>query len=151
MIKKIVIICLFSICMFADSLNVKDNINSFFLPDQFDKIHVVNNEIKTIIVSFEKDTGKDVSEFLEKKEPDFLQKNKAVFIADISPMPSFVTKLFALPKMRDYKHEILLIYNSNDDRFIHKDEKSTIYSLDNGIITKISYVSNQNDLEKIFK
>lgn len=150
MIKKVLLVVAVSVCIFANSFDVNDKIGNFSLPDQFDKIHMVNSEIKTIIVSFEKDTGKEVSDFLSSKEPDFLEKNSAVFIADISEMPSFVTKFFALPKMRDYKHKILLIYNENDGRFIHQDEKSTVYKLNKGVITSISYFSTAEELARIF-
>ncbi len=151
MIKKVLLIVAFSACIFANSFDVNDKINNFSLPDQFDKMHTVNSEIKTIIVSFEKDTGKEVSDFLASKEPDFLEKNQAVFIADISEMPSFVTKLFALPKMRDYKHKILLIYNENDGRFVHQEEKSTLYKLESGVVKSISYFSTSEELAQVFK
>lgn len=151
MFRNILLVIGFWVSLFASSFDVNDNIKSFSLPDQFDKIHTVNSEIKTIIVSFEKDTGKEVSDFLVKKEPGFLQKHNAVFIADISEMPSFVTKYFALPKMRAYKHHILLIYNENDGRFMKKEEQSTIYRLNNGVIQNISFFSKKEDLEQVFE
>ncbi len=149
MIKKIVILFLFSTLLFSNSFELKQKINSFRLLDQFDKTHLVNNEISTIIVSFEKGTGADVNEFLSSKRADFLEKNKAVFIANISAMPSFITKMFALPKMKKYHHTILLIYDENDDRFLQKENKSTVYKLEKGFIKSIRYIE-QKDLEKIF-
>ena len=150
MINKILLTIIFSTYIFAASININDNINTFSLPDQFDKKHTINNTTKTIIISFEKGTGKTVSDFLVSKKPNFLQNNQAVFIADISEMPAFVTKYFALPKMRKYKHKILLIYKENDGRFLKKEEVSTVYKLDNGVVKAISYSSSTEDLEKIF-
>ncbi|WP_024954765.1 hypothetical protein [Sulfurospirillum arcachonense] len=151
MIKKILFLTLFSVYIFGASFKVSDTIGSFSLPDQFDKVHVVDNKAKIIIVSFEKDTGKLVNDFLASKEPSFLQEHKAVFIADISLMPSIITKLFALPKMRDYKHDILLIYKENDDRFLHKEDQSTIYKLENGVIKSINFITTKEDLAKVFE
>ena len=148
--KTILMTLIFTISVFAANFNVNDTIKTFSLPDQFDKKHTINQEIRTIIISFEKSTGKTVSEFLASKEPDFLQKHQAVFIADISEMPAFVTKYFALPKMRKYKHKILLIYKENDGRFIQKDELSTVYTLDKGVVKTIGYSTSQEDLQKVF-
>lgn len=151
MIYKLFCTVIFSTYLLANSFSINDNINSFSLPDQFDKIHTINEQTQTIIVSFEKGTGKMVSEFLSKKAPDFLQNHQAVFIADISQMPSFVTKLFALPKMRGYKHKILLIYKENDERFIQKEEMSTVYQLQKGEIKSIEYITTKDELAKVFK
>lgn len=84
------------------------------------------------------------------KNPLFLKNNKAVFIANISGMPSIITKLFALPKMRKYDHEILLIYDEDDKRFISKEEKSTLYTLKDGVIKSIDFIT-KDDLDNIFK
>ncbi len=149
MIKKIVLLIAFASLLFSNNFELNSNINSFTLANQFEKIHTINSEIETIIVSFEKGTGADVNEFLNNKDPDFLQKNKAVFIANISGMPSFITKMFALPKMKKYKHSILLIYDENDKRFLQKEGKSTVYKLENGLIKNIYYI-DKNDLENIF-
>lgn len=149
MIKKL-LLTLFSITwLFANPFDLNQNINSFSLADQFDKKHTVNSDIQTIIVSFEKGTGADINEFLNSKEPDFLQKNNAVFIANISGMPSIITKLFALPKMKKYKHPILLIYDEEDKRFLYKEDKSTVYKVENGVITGVEYIEKE-DLESLF-
>lgn len=151
MIKKILTLMLFlSLSLFATTFKVGDNIESFSLPNQFDEKKDVNSSIQTILVSFEKDTGKDINTFLASKGADFLAKHHAVFIANISGMPSIITKLFAMPKMRDYKHSILLIYNENDNRFVSKEGVSTLYRLQNGVIKSISYITKDN-LEEVFK
>lgn len=149
MIKKIVLLIVFATLLFSNSFELNKNINSFSLVDQFDRVHTIHSDIKTILVSFEKGTGADVNKFLAGKNPDFLQKNNAVFIANISGMPSFITKMFALPKMKKYKHSILLIYDESDKRFLQKEEKTTLYRLENGVIKNISYIE-EKDLAKVF-
>lgn len=142
---------LFFTTLYSQGFNLNEKIEHFSLPDQFNKMHTIPDNVQMIIVSFEKDTGKMVNEFLESKQADFLQKHNAVFIANISGMPSIITKLFALPKMRDYKHTILLIYDENDKRFLKKDEVSTVYTLKDGIIKSINFIKNKEDLEKLFR
>lgn len=150
MIKKLLLLCLFALFLNANSFEVNQNIGSFSLPNQFDEKQTVDSNIQTILVSFEKDTGKEVNEFLSSKDKNFLNEHHAVFIADISGMPSIITKLFALPKMRKYKHKVLLIYDENDKRFMNKEGKITAYKLENGVIKSISYITKA-DLENIFK
>ncbi|RXJ65818.1 hypothetical protein CRV08_14230 [Halarcobacter ebronensis] len=148
--KTLLAIFMFSTLLFANSFKVGENIGTFSLPNQFDEKKSINSDVKLILVSFEKDTGKEVNTFLASKPKEFLALHNAVFIANISGMPSIITKLFAMPKMREYKHSILLIYDEEDDRFVKEDEKTTIYKLENGVIKSISYVT-ADELEKVFE
>ncbi len=149
MLKKLLILALFTLSLYANSFEVNQDIGSFSLPNQFDEKQTIDSSIKTIIVSFEKGTGKDINQFLSTKDKDFLKNHHAAFIANISGMPSIITKMFALPKMRDYKHSVLLIYDEEDKRFVSQEGKSTLYRLENGVIKSISYITKE-DLEKIF-
>ncbi|MGB5919806.1 hypothetical protein [Arcobacter sp.] len=150
MLKKLLLLPLFTIILYANSFEVNQNIGTFSLPNQFDEKQSIDSSITTILVSFEKETGKDVNQFLASKNKDFLKNHHAVFIANISGMPSIITRMFALPKMRDYKHSVLLIYEDEDKRFVSKDEKTTVYKLENGVIKSISFIT-KDDLEKVFQ
>tara|TARA_B110000046_G_C12962180_1_gene385036 strand:+ start:717 stop:1124 length:408 start_codon:yes stop_codon:yes gene_type:complete len=130
--------------LFSNGFALNSNINSFVLNDQFDKPHTVNADTKTILVSFEKSTGEHVNEFLSTKESNFLEKNNAVFIADISGMPSIITSLFALPKMKKYNYNVLLIYDEEDKRFLRQEERITVYTLEEGVIKSISYIQKED-------
>ncbi|AXH13606.1 hypothetical protein [Halarcobacter bivalviorum] len=147
--KKIILFLSLVLCAFSQELSINDKINNFSLANQFDEKKTIDSKVNTIIVSFEKDTGKEVNEFLEQKTSGFLREHHAVFIANISGMPMIITKMFALPKMKNYKHEILLIYDENDDRFKAQDGMSTLYRLENGVIKSIEFIT-KDDLEKVF-
>lgn len=147
--KKIILFLSLVLCAFSQELSINDKLNNFSLANQFDEKKTIDSRINTIIVSFEKDTGKEVNEFLEQKTSDFLREHHAVFIANISGMPMIITKMFALPKMKNYKHEILLIYDENDDRFKAQEGVSTLYRLENGVIKSIEFIT-KDDLEKVF-
>ncbi|MDD5372975.1 MAG: hypothetical protein PHO62_06075 [Sulfurimonas sp.] len=109
----------------------------------------IPKDVKLVIVSSQKATGALVNEYLDSQSPDYLQKNRAVFIADINKMPTIVTKMFALPKLRKYKHPI---YISNDERFEEvvpsKDDRVTLLYVENSIIKNISYISTKEELKK---
>ncbi|AXH11027.1 hypothetical protein CP960_10905 [Malaciobacter halophilus] len=147
--KKIILLLSLVLCAFSQELLVNEKISNFSLANQFDEKKTIDEKVQTIIVSFEKGTGKEVNEFLEEKNPDFLENHNAIFIANISGMPMFITKMFALPKMKNYKHEILLIYDEKDNRFKAKEGMSTLYELEDGVIKSIKFIS-KDELEKVF-
>jgi len=149
MIKKILALTILATALFANSFDINSPIGSFEMTDQFDKKHTVDANVKTIIVSFEKDTSAHINEFLETQEAGFLEDNNTVFIADISGMPSLITKIFALPKMKKYNYNILLITDEEDKRFLHKEELLTVYKLENGVITTVEYATKA-DIPTLF-
>lgn len=103
---------------------------------------------RTIVVSFEKDTGKLVNKYLDEKYPPYLGRVSAVFIADISEMPSIITKMFALPKMRDYKHTIYLHYDEEFAKYVpHKEDKITIIKLENQKVKSIFFITSPAELK----
>lgn len=108
----------------------------------------VPHETKLVLIAFEKDTGATVNDFLSTKNKYYLQKNKTIFIADIHRMPSMVTKMFALPKMKKYKHLIYLHYGEKFENAIpSKDDKITVLRVVNRKITSISYISSAKELQ----
>jgi len=149
MIKKILVLAMLTTALFSNSFDVNSNIGSFELVDQFEKKQIVNADVKTIIFSAEKDTSAGLNEFLSSKEKGFLEKNNAVFIADISGMPSIISYLFALPKMKKYNYNVLLIEEKDDTRFLKQEEKLTVYKLENGVITSVQYIDTK-DIPTIF-
>lgn len=151
MFKKTFLIVCFITSMFgSSSFSVGDKIGNFSLLNQFDEKQTIDGSVKTVLVSFEKGTGADVNEFLSKQSTDFLKQHQAVFIANISGMPMVITKMFALPKMRGYKHPVLLIYDENDTRFTSQEEKTTLYRLEEGVIKSIEFITHEN-LGEVFQ
>lgn len=148
--KTFLIVCFITSVFGSSSFSVGDKIGNFSLLNQFDEKQTIDGSVKTMLVSFEKGTGADVNEFLSKQSTDFLKQHHAVFIANISGMPMVITKMFALPKMRGYKHPVLLIYDENDTRFKSQEEKTTLYRLEEGVIKSIEFITQEN-LGQVFQ
>jgi hypothetical protein len=149
MIKKVLFLAMLTTALFSNSFDVNSTIGSFELADQFENKQTVNADVKTIIFSAEKTTSAGLNEFLSSKEKGFLEKNNTVFIADISGMPSVISYLFALPKMKKYNYNVLLIQEEDDKRFSTKEEKLTVYKLENGIVKSVQYIDIK-DIPAIF-
>lgn len=150
MLKKLILFIL--ICNFANAntLKIGDKISTFSLPNQFDKIHVIGNETSMIVVTFQKETSNIVTDFLSSKNSDFLDKNHTVFVSNISNIPSVIIKMFTIPKLRDYKYDVLLIYNENNKKFLEEENKITIYFVKNAVVVDVKYISTKYELERVF-
>jgi hypothetical protein len=117
MIKKFLFTVFLALSAIASSLTVGNTLPTLKIKDQFEKEHVVDANIKTIIFSATKSEGTTIKEFLLTKDKDYLTTNKAAYIADITGMPSIITSLIAMPKMKGYikilNHQKLKNYINN--------------------------------------
>jgi hypothetical protein len=150
----LVLICTLTFS-FADTLQIStplDSFNKFVYKTQFDKKVKISDNIKTVVISYEKDTGRLVNKYLNEKYPPYLGKMNAVFIADIHEMPSLITKFFAMPKMKKYKHTIYIYEEDDFSEFAKpKDEKVTVVKFENQKVKKIYYISTPQELKKAFE
>ena len=151
MIKKFLFTVLLGLSAFANSLTVGTNIPTLTVKDQFEKEHIIDANIKTIIFSATKTEGTTIKEFLLTKDKDYLTTNKAAYVADITGMPGLITKFIALPKMKDYPFSVLLIDEANKTLFPVKEDMISIISLENGKVTDIKYVKTAAELGQILK
>lgn len=151
MLKKLILSTLICFYASAATLKIDDKISTFSLANQFDKIHTITSEISTIIVTFQRETTNLVNDFLSSKQSDFLDKNNTIFINNISCTPSIIVKMFTIPKMRDYKYDILLIYDENNKKFMEEENKITVYFIKNGFVKDIKFLSSIYELEGVFK
>lgn len=148
--KKLLLILMFSIAGFAQTLNIGDALPTITLEDQFEKTHTVSTQSKRIIVAYDKSMSDILKEFLLNKEGDFLKKNQTVYIGDISGMPYLISRFFAIPKMQKYPFSILFLDEKNQKYFSKKEEMITVYTLENGKIKNLSFISTKEELTKLF-
>ena len=102
----LLLLCLLSTAVLA--LEPGERLAPWTLLDQHDVPYTLNDETHILLVARDMDGAKLVDAALEGKPKGYLDERHAVFLADISRMPSVIATLFALPKMRDYNYRILL-------------------------------------------
>ena len=153
MIKKLLLATFLALGLNAASLNVDSTVNYIKIKDQFEKEHTIGTNVKTILFASDKKTSDMLRDYLlpiSEKE-NVLEKNGAVYVADISGMPSLISKFIALPKMKKYPFSILLLDDTTKANFTKEDGKIIVYSLEAGKVVKIDKISTKEELANIIK
>jgi hypothetical protein len=145
--KKLFLLALLSISLFASSIKVGDNFPAISYKDQFDTSHVLKASTKVLIIAFTRDGGNIVKDALTPKGDGFLESINALYLADISGMPSIISSFFAIPKMKKYPFKILLEKdNSLQDKYPYSEDKVTIIKLNNQKVESIEYIATKDEL-----
>ncbi len=122
----------------------------FKIQDQFGKEQSIATDMEVVLFAANKETNAVLVAYFKSKQKDFLEKNKACYVTDISKMPSLIAKIFALPKMRKYTFPVLLLNEEQAVFFDKKENFITVYCLKNGKILAIQYVKTAEELDSIF-
>lgn len=137
--------------LFAE-IKVGESFPTLTLVDQFnEKTQVKKKGSTTLLLSFEKDVSAEMKRYLEAKEKGFLVANNIMYISDISSMPAFITRVFALPKMQNLTFKISLIYDDKEATSISRQKgKVTVVRLKDNRIQKVTFVAPK-DLGSVLK
>ena len=149
--KKILFSVLLFVATFANALNIGDSTPTFEIKDQFEKMHKISADTKTILIAESRSTSVIVREYLLTKDTKFLEANKTQYIADISGMPSLISKFIALPKMKKYPFPILLVNEEQAKSFSTKDDEITVYTVTDGKVSDVKFIKTTEELAALFK
>ena len=124
----------------AQPINVGDAITARDIKDQHDKPYVIDEQVRLIMFGRDMKANKVVKTALAASAQAYLPDRGAVYVLDVSAMPAFVAKHFAIPKMRKYPYRILLDGDSSLSRdFPSQPEKITLLYLDRLKVQSIEY------------
>lgn len=147
--KHLLLISLLLTATLWADFKVGDKLPDITLLDQFDKEFKVEASDTLLIMAFEKDISVTVNEYLKSKPAAFLADNHAKYISDISTMPSFITSMFALPKMKKYPFSVLLIRDNFGEQFDRKQGRITVYHLKKNTVDSVQFITAE-DLPTLF-
>jgi hypothetical protein len=92
----------------AETLKVGDMLPTLSLMDQHDKPAKIEPTITRIIFASDNGGASLVTAMLDSKEATWLTQTNSVYLADIHKMPSLISKMFALPQLREKPYNIIL-------------------------------------------
>ena len=140
--KTLFSLVLASCFLFGAVYQNADSLNGFTIKDQFDQALVVTKDTKKLIVAFSKEKGGEIKAYLD-SNPNYLKDENAIYIADVSAAPSFVTSLFMMPKFKKYPFSMGIIKDEElAAKFPKQEEMITIITVENFVITNIDFIPN---------
>lgn len=89
-------------------LHAGDPVPTLNLRDQHDKPAAIPTGTRQIIFAADNAGASLVTVYLDAQKPTWLKDTQRVYLADIHKMPSLVTKMFAMPKLREKPYTIVL-------------------------------------------
>jgi len=117
------------------------------LSDQHDKPWTTAPGTRQVLFAADKAASDLANPLLAAQGPGFLSRGGIVYLADISAMPAMVTRVFALPKLRELPFEIGLVRETAVAADLPRQPgKVTVLDLDQGVITQIRYVADAKAL-----
>ncbi|WP_448251240.1 hypothetical protein [Ottowia oryzae] len=107
-------------------------------------------EASTRFVVFAADkTASDIVSGALRPHPSIFAERRLVYIADISAMPAMVTRMFALPKMRDLPFQVGLVQNSEITSHLpRKPKEVTLIALEQQRVQTIEYLPDAASLRR---
>lgn len=106
--KRWILLCLVLLAAAVQAVENGERLVPWTLNDQFDRSYTLDEQLRVLLVARSMAGSKLLEAALEGRPQGYLEARHALFVADISRMPSLVGKLFAIPKMRDYSYRVLL-------------------------------------------
>jgi len=130
-------------------LIVGKDIATLSFNDQFGTPHKIDTTTQTLIVAFSKDNAHLCNAYFAEQNPTYLANKNAVFLADISQVPSLIRSMFVEPGLKDLTHRVLLIEDdatSADFKTEANAESIVIAKLDNGVVTNVTLITTKEAL-----
>jgi hypothetical protein len=122
------------------------------LADQHGNVHAIPSATTTVLFAADMAAKKIVQALLDARDAHYLSHHQAVFIADIHGMPRIITKLFALPRMRKYGYEILLVEDADvGERFPRRAGEVTVLRLRDLRPIAIHYIRDVEALTRVLE
>ena len=133
--------------LMAKPLQLGDGYPVIQLNDQHEQAVVVNESVQMVIFAAGKSTSELMTKTLEALPPTTLKDKKALYVADISGMPGFITKMVAIPRMQKMPYSIGLIRDEALSQIFPKKESAiTIIRWQAGKVTEIRFVTTQAEI-----
>jgi hypothetical protein len=146
-----VLAIIFSI-LIQNNMAAAETLKSFQLEDQFGVKTTVNESTEWIIFSDDKEVSDKINLALNELKITDVSSLKGIYVAEISKMPSIITSMFALPKMREYKFKLLLDKEGVITKTWPREKaKATILKLKNLEITEKEFAATTEELKKFLK
>ena len=123
------------------------------LLDQHDKPAPISASTRWLVFAFEKPVSDMVTAVLAAEPAGVVDRLRLAYVADISGMPALVTRLFALPKLRELPFPIALVRDAAQVTQVadlpRVPGNATVLRLDNGRVSQIAMARQAAELRAL--
>lgn len=122
------------------------------LTDQHDRKTTLGPDVRIVVLTRDMAAGDTVKEGFAGMDQAALELRGAVYVADISGMPSMIASMFAVPKMRERSYRILLDRDGAATRdFPYEEGRPTVLFVGQGKITRVVQPANGDELRELLQ
>ncbi|MCP8633291.1 FAD/FMN-containing dehydrogenase [Pseudomonas mosselii] len=134
--------------LLAHAVQTGETLAPWTLLDQYDQPYSLGSDTRILLVARDMDGAKLMKAALAEQPKGYLEARNAVFVADIQRMPALISKLFAIPAMRDYSYRVLLDREGQvASRYAGEEGKVLWLSLDKGVLVGQKTYTAADDLK----
>lgn len=118
------------------------------IKDQHDKAWRVAPDTKLVLFAAGRKASNLVMAVLAPQPKGFLAGRRAAYLADMSKMPAFITRTFAMPSLREQAFEVgVSLEEQTLAGWPRQDDAVTLIHLDQGRVVSHEYASTEAQLK----
>lgn len=134
------------------AIAVGDPLPALQINDQHDRAWNSGLVLKLLLFTATRKGGEVVHEVFQTNGAELLQQKNAAIVADIHRMPLIITRLVALPRMRDYSYPVYLIRDdSGGAAFPQRSDQVTVLRFVNGRVAAIDFAADAESLRALLE
>lgn len=127
-------------------------LNKVTFTDQFGSKHTIDEQVRVIVLTRDMAASDVVKAALGHDGKALLQRYGAVYVSDLSSIPSLVRDYLALPKLKERTYPMLLDTTGEfSGRMPSRDKTATLLFLQGLKVVAVEYVSSAPTLEPVLK
>jgi hypothetical protein len=118
------------------------NMPTLAVKDQHDRAWRITGDTRLVLFAAGRKASNLAMEVLGQQPKGFLAARQAVYLADMSKMPGFITRTFALPSLREQPFEVGVVL---DEKLLadwpRQEDAVTLIRLESGRVTAVDYAA----------
>ena len=134
------------------AIEVGDPFPVWELTDQFDETHQLPGESTQVIVFVRsKQADETLAPVLESAVAESLGNGEVVYVSDISRMPGLISRLFALPALRDRSYPVVLVREEGVSApLVTRTDCLALYRIERGTVAAREALCTEKDVTAAF-
>lgn len=130
-------------------VGVGDSLKPLTLSDQHDRPVRIDGRTRFVIFTVDKAVSGWVNDVLLAQSAGTLERLNAVYVSDISGMPSVITQMFALPKLRKLPFSMALAREATVVADLpHQANTVTVLKINDSKVLSVQYATDAGQLKR---